>query len=319
MVSPTPSTASQMSGTSSIRTQCSWMFCRSVRSAVSRAYFVETSPMVRSACGGQLPAVDPDPHHEVLVLELLRLQDRGAAAVDAGRALGVQAPPAEPAAQVARVDAVEAGVAVAVLDPRAARAGRRRPSSSARWRSAAPGGRAPTGPARAASGRARRGRSRRRRAGAAGCGRRAGRRPPTAGRRRSNAQRDRLRSGCRAERWARGSLRTGREPSHQHEEPAAGSARRHRQPGASERRVSGGGTTGSAGDAHEVNLAAAHQKHSLGRHRQIIPWYRLHPCRFDRSGIDRRRHPRCLYAHPRQERRAPDRGAGPRRFVCSAP
>ena len=67
--------------------------------------------------GGQLPAVDPDPHHEVLVLELLRLQDRGAAAVDAGRALGVQPPPAHPAAQVARVDAVEAGVAVPVLDP----------------------------------------------------------------------------------------------------------------------------------------------------------------------------------------------------------
>ena len=46
---PTPSSACQMSGTSSIRTQCSWTFCRSVRSAVSRAYLVETSPMVRSA------------------------------------------------------------------------------------------------------------------------------------------------------------------------------------------------------------------------------------------------------------------------------
>ena len=46
---PTPSTASQMSGTSSIRTQCSCTFCRSVRSAVSLAYLVDTSPMVRSA------------------------------------------------------------------------------------------------------------------------------------------------------------------------------------------------------------------------------------------------------------------------------
>src|SRR6478736_9618013 len=30
--------------------------------------------------------------------------------------------------------------------------------------------------------------------------------------------------------------------------------------------VSGGGTTGSTGDAHEVNLAATHQQHSLGTH-----------------------------------------------------
>ena len=48
--------------------------------------------MVRSACGGQLPAVDPDPHHEVLVLELLRLQDRGAAAVDARARAGCTGP-----------------------------------------------------------------------------------------------------------------------------------------------------------------------------------------------------------------------------------
>ena len=38
----------QIAGTSSIRIQCSWMFCRSVRSAESRAYVVETSPMTRS-------------------------------------------------------------------------------------------------------------------------------------------------------------------------------------------------------------------------------------------------------------------------------
>ena len=38
----------QIAGTSSIRIQCSWMFCRSVRSAEPRAYAAETSPMTRS-------------------------------------------------------------------------------------------------------------------------------------------------------------------------------------------------------------------------------------------------------------------------------
>ncbi len=35
--SPTPSSFCQIVGMSSTRTQCSWMFCRSVMSAVSRA------------------------------------------------------------------------------------------------------------------------------------------------------------------------------------------------------------------------------------------------------------------------------------------
>ncbi len=35
--SPTASSRSQIAGTSSTRTQCSWMFCRSVMSAVPRA------------------------------------------------------------------------------------------------------------------------------------------------------------------------------------------------------------------------------------------------------------------------------------------
>ena len=47
----------------------------------------------------------------------MRLEDRGAAAVDAGLALRVEAQPAEPAAQVGRVDAGEAAVRVDVLDP----------------------------------------------------------------------------------------------------------------------------------------------------------------------------------------------------------
>ena len=41
--SPTASSRRQISGTSSIRIQCSWMFCRSVTSAVSRANSVEIS------------------------------------------------------------------------------------------------------------------------------------------------------------------------------------------------------------------------------------------------------------------------------------
>ena len=67
--------------------------------------------------GGELAAVDADPQHEELVVELVRLEHRGLAAVDARAALGVEAPPAEPAAQVGRVDTGEAALAVDVLDP----------------------------------------------------------------------------------------------------------------------------------------------------------------------------------------------------------
>ncbi len=61
---------------------------------------------------GQPAAVDADAQHEVLVVQLLRLQDRGLAAVDPGLALGVQPPPAHPAAQVVRVDRVEPALGV---------------------------------------------------------------------------------------------------------------------------------------------------------------------------------------------------------------
>src|SRR6202012_5978649 len=43
----------------------------------------------------QLAAVDADPEHEVAVVEVLRLEDGGLAAVDAGAPLGVEAVPAE--------------------------------------------------------------------------------------------------------------------------------------------------------------------------------------------------------------------------------
>ncbi|MDF9807549.1 hypothetical protein M2436_006096 [Streptomyces sp. HB372] len=62
--------------------------------------------------GGQPPAVDADAQHEVLVVQLLRLQHGRLAAVDAGLALGVQPPPAHASAQVVRVDGVEAALGV---------------------------------------------------------------------------------------------------------------------------------------------------------------------------------------------------------------
>ncbi len=45
---PTASSRRQISGMSSIRIQCSWMFCRSVMSALSRPNSREISAMVRS-------------------------------------------------------------------------------------------------------------------------------------------------------------------------------------------------------------------------------------------------------------------------------
>src|SRR4029077_1947947 len=66
---------------------------------------------------GQPAAVNADAQHEVAVVELLWLKHRGLAAVDAGSALRVQPVPAEPAAQVSRVDGVEAVFGVDVDDP----------------------------------------------------------------------------------------------------------------------------------------------------------------------------------------------------------
>ena len=65
----------------------------------------------------ELAARNADPHHEVAVLDLLVFEHAGLAARDAWPALGVQAPPAEPAAQVGRVDRLEAGVGVPGDDP----------------------------------------------------------------------------------------------------------------------------------------------------------------------------------------------------------
>ena len=96
--------------------QCSWMFWRSVRSAVSRPNSVEMPGDHAQLLGRQLAAVDADAQHEVLVLELVRLEGRGPAAVDAGLALRVQPPHAEAPVQVGRVDRGEPALRVDVLD-----------------------------------------------------------------------------------------------------------------------------------------------------------------------------------------------------------
>src|SRR5829696_600776 len=67
--------------------------------------------------GGQCTTVDADSEHEVLVVELPRLQRRGLTTVDTGPALGVEAIPAKASAQVRRVDRSETALGVDVLDP----------------------------------------------------------------------------------------------------------------------------------------------------------------------------------------------------------
>jgi hypothetical protein len=76
-------------------------------------------PQRAELLGGERAAVEAHAQHEVAVVELLGLQRRGAPAVDPGPALGVEAPPAHPAAQVGGVDRVEPALAVDVLDARA--------------------------------------------------------------------------------------------------------------------------------------------------------------------------------------------------------
>ena len=71
-------------------------------------------PQLRRAEQG---AVAAHAHHEVPVVQLVRLERGGLAAVEAGGALGVEAHPAEASAQVGRVDGVEAALGVDVADP----------------------------------------------------------------------------------------------------------------------------------------------------------------------------------------------------------
>ena len=92
------------------------MFCRSVTSAVPRAYFSETSAIARSCARLSRPPSMRTRSMKYLSSRSSGSRIAGLAAVDPGAALGVQAPPAEAAAQVGAVDGVEAAVGVDVLD-----------------------------------------------------------------------------------------------------------------------------------------------------------------------------------------------------------
>src|SRR5690242_6764 len=113
---PTSSRRSQISGTSSIRIQWNCTFCRSVMSARSRPYSLPMLATVRN-CSAESWPPGILTHHEERVFDLGILQRPGLAAPDSRAALGVQAPPAEPAAQVLWVDGAEALVRVAGEDP----------------------------------------------------------------------------------------------------------------------------------------------------------------------------------------------------------
>ena len=117
VVMPTASRRSQISGTFSISIQWYWMFSRSVTSAVSRAKSVAMLPSAADGGGREQLTVAAHAQHEELVVELLLLEHRGLAAVEARGALRVEAHPAEPAAQVGRVDGGEAALGVDVQDP----------------------------------------------------------------------------------------------------------------------------------------------------------------------------------------------------------
>ncbi len=104
-------------GTSSISIQWYWMFCRSLMSAVPRAYSV---PMLPSARSWGAPSRAPSLRTRIMKKRSSSSSssiDRRLAAVDARLALGVEAHPAEPAAEVGGVDRVETALGVGVEDP----------------------------------------------------------------------------------------------------------------------------------------------------------------------------------------------------------
>ena len=113
---PTASRRRQISGTSSTRIQCSWMFWRSVRSAVSRPNSVEMPPMTRSCSVVSCP-----PSMRTRSMKYSSSSSCGSSVAVLppsmpGLALRVEAPPAEAAVQVGRVDRREAALGVDVLD-----------------------------------------------------------------------------------------------------------------------------------------------------------------------------------------------------------
>ena len=112
---PIDSRRFQISGTSSMPTQWNWMFWRSVMSAVSRANSVAMPPST-VARGVDGVAVGAHPHHEVPVAQLGVVELGRAPTVDARAPLGVEPPPAEPAAQIVGRDGVEPFLGVDLLD-----------------------------------------------------------------------------------------------------------------------------------------------------------------------------------------------------------
>src|SRR5215207_2395189 len=60
---------------------------------------------------------DANAQHEVLIVQLPRLQGRGLAAIDAGSALGVEPVPPEATTKIIGIDGCEAALGVYVLDP----------------------------------------------------------------------------------------------------------------------------------------------------------------------------------------------------------
>ena len=113
---PTPSSRSQIAGTSSIADPVvlDVVAVGDVRGVpgVRRRRLAEGAELV----GAEDLAVGAHSHHEEAVVELLLLELGGLAAVEAGSALGVEAHPSEATAQVGRVDGVEAALGVDVLD-----------------------------------------------------------------------------------------------------------------------------------------------------------------------------------------------------------
>ena len=98
-----PRAAARSSGTSSMRIQWYWMFCRSVTSAVSRANVVRDARRARAAARCRAGA----PSMRTRSMKYSSSSSSGSRAPvlppsRPGLALGVEAPPAEPAAQVAR-------------------------------------------------------------------------------------------------------------------------------------------------------------------------------------------------------------------------
>ena len=68
--------------------------------------------------GSEGSAIDADPQHEVLVIELPRLERCGLATINARPALGIQPVPPETPTQIAGINGGEAAQGVNVLDTR---------------------------------------------------------------------------------------------------------------------------------------------------------------------------------------------------------